>query len=290
MITFKTSKELNAATGKIMLDVDLEIKKGEFIALYGPSGSGKTTLLRILSGLDKPDLGYIKTDNHVWLDIENKINVIPQKRNIGFVFQHYALFPNMTVRENLLYALPQKHNEKIIEELLELMELSQLQHQDINILSGGQKQRVALARSLVQQAEILLLDEPFAALDNARRSKIQDYILKIHQQLNLTTILVSHDISEIYKMADTVLVIENGKIIKEGSPQEVFTNKKTSENIEVIAEILEIKKMGSNCIISILIGKTITEISKSENEVKELRLGDKISISLQSYQATINKL
>ncbi|HEY8937531.1 MAG TPA: ATP-binding cassette domain-containing protein [Cyclobacteriaceae bacterium] len=222
MIAIDIEKKLHGANGELNLQCKTQIHTGELVTLYGPSGSGKTTILRMIAGLSRPDHGYIEADNHAWFNSQNKINLKPQLRNIGMVFQEHSLFPNMTVRGNLEFALENSQPKKIIDDLLELTELEQLQHKKSSLLSGGQKQRVALARAMVRKPNLLLLDEPFSALDFEMQSKLQDYILKVHQHYNLTTILVSHDIVEVIKMSKRVLVIEDGRIKKDGLPADVL--------------------------------------------------------------------
>jgi molybdate transport system ATP-binding protein len=184
----------------MVLDLDLTIEKGQFVTLFGESGAGKTSTLRMLSGLLKPDSGTITVGNSTWFDSSRGIDLKPQQRKVGYVFQDYALFPNMTVLQNLEYALQKNQDNGKIRELLEFAELDELQHRSPETLSGGQKQRVALARALVQRPEILILDEPLSALDLKMRIKLQEYLLKVHKTYNLTTILVSHDIGEIVKL------------------------------------------------------------------------------------------
>lgn len=222
MIDARLKKRLHATNGAMNLDVDFKIQKGELVTLYGPSGAGKTSILRMLSGLSKPDDGYISVQGEYWFDASNKINVRPQQRNIGIVFQDYALFPNMTVKGNLMYALPKAEPASKIDELLELMELSNLHDKKPVYLSGGQRQRVALARALVRRPDILLLDEPMSALDTTLRLKIQDYILNVHRQFHLTTILVTHDILEVLRLSTRVFMIEEGRIVKEGTPRDML--------------------------------------------------------------------
>ncbi len=173
----------------MQLDVEFTIQEGELVTLYGPSGAGKTTVLRMLCGLSTPDEGRISVRGQPWLDSAKKINLKPQHRDIGIVFQDYALFPNLTVKENLRYALKKDQPDAIVNELLEMMELTNLYDKKPELLSGGQRQRVALARAIVRKPRILLLDEPMSALDTALRVKIQDYILRVHEQFKLTTIL-----------------------------------------------------------------------------------------------------
>src|SRR5687767_1031924 len=222
MITVAIKKKLFSALGGMQLDVDFTIQEGELITLYGPSGAGKTTVLRTLCGLSVPDEGLISVGGQTWLDSEKKINLKPQQRDIGIVFQDYALFPNLTVRDNLRYALKKNQPETIVNELLELMELTNLSDKKPELLSGGQRQRVALARAIVRRPKILLLDEPMSALDTTLRLKIQDYILRIHRDFQLTTILVSHDMLEVSRLASRVYEMEHGKIINEGTPARIL--------------------------------------------------------------------
>jgi molybdate transport system ATP-binding protein len=221
MIRIDFEKKLNGADGSFTLKVDTTIAKGELITLYGPTGSGKSSVLRMLAGLLKPDRGLIKVEGATWVDTANKISLAPQHRDIGMVFQDYTLFPNMTVRENLEYALSDNQDHGIVDELLEVSHLANLQGSRPLLLSGGQKQRVALARALVRKPKILLLDEPLSALDSKMRATLQDYILDFHKQFDLTTILVSHDLPEILKMSKHVLLLENG-IISDVSPQQLL--------------------------------------------------------------------
>ena len=222
MIEARLKKKLFSAQGEMHLDVSLDIKQGELVTLYGPSGAGKTTMLRMLCGLTSPDEGFISVQGQIWFDTIKKVNLKPQQRNVGIVFQDYALFPNLSVKENVEYGLHHGQSHSIVDELLDLMELSSLFNKKPVLLSGGQKQRVALARALVRRPKVLLLDEPMSALDTSLRLKIQDYILKVHQQYQLTTILVSHDIFEVIRLSNQAYVIEHGKIVSRGQPRDVL--------------------------------------------------------------------
>lgn len=290
MIAFKIQKKLQSASGEMLLNLDFEIKENEFVTLYGASGSGKTTTLRILSGLSEPDKGIISVHNQTWFDTDKKIQLPPQKRKIAYVFQDYALFPNMSVKENLSYALEKGQDKTIIEELLALMELEQLQHQKPAQLSGGQKQRVALARSLVRQPDILLLDEPLSAVDHEMRVKLQDYIIRVHRKYKLTTILVSHDIAEIYKMSDKVIVLENGNISKQGTPEEVFSSRLVSGKFQFVGEILKIEKENFIYIVVVLIGNNVVKIIAMEEEIKDLNIGNKVLIASKAFNPIITKI
>ena len=173
MIEIFLQKKLNASSGDMLLEVKTNIEQGQFVTLYGKSGAGKTSTLRMLAGLLKPDSGKISIHGNLLLDTSNQINLSPQKRKIGFVFQDYALFPNMTIIENLSFALNKNQDKKILDELIEIMEIGDLRNQKPHRLSGGQQQRVAVARALVQKPALLLLDEPLSALDEEMRNKIQ---------------------------------------------------------------------------------------------------------------------
>ena len=290
MITLKIQKKLQSASGEMLLDLDFEIKENEFVTLYGASGSGKTTTLRILSGLSETDQGKITVNNSIWLDTNKKIHLAPQKRKIAYVFQDYALFPNMSVRENLKYALEKGQDQSIIEELLELMELTQLQYQKPAQLSGGQKQRVALARALVQKPQILLLDEPLSAVDNEMRVKLQDYIIQAHRKYQLTTILVSHDIAEIYKISDKVIVLENGKISKQGTPDAIFSSRLVSGKFQFVGEILKIEKENFIYIVAVLIGNNVVKIIAMEEEIQNLNIGNKVLIASKAFNPILTKI
>jgi molybdate transport system ATP-binding protein len=216
MIQIDIHKRLHGAHGDMDLDVNLEIQKGEFIALMGESGSGKTTLLRVLAGLENAE-GGINVEDVLWLDDQKMLP--PQQREIGFIFQDYALFDNMNVEENLLFV---NNDKALAQRLLEMTELSRLSHRNVKGLSGGQKQRVSLCRAMMKQPKLLLMDEPLSALDPAMRSKLQDEILKLHEIFGTTTIMVSHDADASYHLADRIWVLDQGKIIADGHPEEIL--------------------------------------------------------------------
>lgn len=216
------TKMLHSAQGPRLFDIAFELQQGQTLAIHGPSGAGKTTLLRILAGLTPADSGHIRIDGDTWLDTRSKIDLPTRHRSIGLVFQDFALFPHLSVREQLQYALPDKQDNSIIGELLSLMELEELQHRRPALLSGGQQQRVAIARAIARRPRLLLLDEPLSALDDDMRRKLQDYLLKIQQRYHLTTLLVSHHLPEIFRLADIVIDLENGRIKRQGPPADVF--------------------------------------------------------------------
>jgi molybdate transport system ATP-binding protein len=240
MISLQVRKSLNAAGGEMLLQLDLRIERGELVTLYGPSGAGKTSTLRMLAGLLSPQSGQIRVNGKTWFDAEAGINLPPGQRNIGYVFQDYALFPNMTVRENLCFALGKGEADNKVDEQLDVMELGALAGQKPAMLSGGQQQRVALARALVQQPDILLLDEPLSALDPPLRRRLSDHLQQLHRSLGLTTILVSHDSREILQLADRVMEMQEGKVIRTGTPQEILFPELTAETLQMVATLLSI--------------------------------------------------
>ena len=290
MIDFFIQKKLSAASGDMLLKVEGHIESGNLVTLYGKSGAGKTSILRIFGGLFAPDEGRITANGKTWLDTRGGIDLPPQKRKVGFVFQDYALFPNMTIKDNLMFALEKGQDKKTVQELIDIMELGGLQNRKPNTLSGGQKQRVALARALVQKPVLLMLDEPLSALDHEMRIKLQSHILKVHQEYNLTTLLVSHDISEILKMSDQVLVLEHGQIVQQGTPSEIFANKEVSGKFQFTGEVVAIEKQDFIYILTIIIGKEIVKVISDEKEVVDLRIGDKVLVASKAFNPIIKKI
>ena len=290
MIDFQLQRTLESSDGEMLLDVSVQIPQGTFMALFGNSGAGKTSILRMLAGLMQSDRGWLEVNGKRWLDTSKAINLPTQKRSIGYVFQDYALFPNMTVKENITYALPKVQSTNIIDELIDITELDKLQNRKPQTLSGGQQQRVALARALVRQPEILLLDEPLSALDISMRSKLQDYILKVHRQFDLTTILVSHDVSEVFKLCDQVMILEKGKIIQEGTPLEIFSNRKISGKFQFTGEIVHIQEEGVIYVVSVLIGNHLVKVVADTSEVEEFSIGDKVLVASKAFNPLIQKI
>lgn len=290
MILLDFKKRLHSTQGDLTLEVHCELKTQDFITLFGKSGAGKTTILRILAGLSEPDFGMIQVNGETWYDSSAKINLPPQKRKIGFVFQDYALFPNMSVEQNLVFALPKKADKAHIESLLEITELGALRNLKPNMLSGGQQQRVALARALVRSPEILLLDEPFSALDSAMSHRLQEELLRIHRHFKLTTFLVSHNFSEVFFLSNFVVHLESGKIDKQGSPHEVFLRGMPSGKFRQSGLVLDIKENGLVYVVSVLVGNEIIQITTNQDEAKDLCSGDLIMIASKAWNPVFVKI
>ncbi|MCC5637057.1 sulfate/molybdate ABC transporter ATP-binding protein [Nostoc sp. CHAB 5844] len=208
---------------KAVDQVDLTVKSGSLVALLGPSGSGKSTLLRLIAGLEMPNSGRIL------LTGKDSTYQSVQERNIGFVFQHYALFKHMTVRQNIAFGLeirkaPDKKIKGRVEQLLELVQLSGLGDRYPSQLSGGQRQRVALARALAVEPEVLLLDEPFGALDAKVRKDLRAWLRRLHDEVHVTTVFVTHDQEEAMEVSDEVVVMNKGQVEQVGTPADIYDN------------------------------------------------------------------
>ncbi len=281
-IKIDINKKLHGSNGLMNLNINLNIKENDFIALAGQSGSGKTTLLRILAGLEDAE-GKIEIGDETWLDAKTVLP--PQKRGIGFVFQDYALFPNMSVEENLLFV---NKDKTLANHLLKITELSELKKRLPNTLSGGQKQRVSLCRALMNRPKLLLMDEPLSALDPSMRIKLQNEILTLHKEFGTTTIMVSHDPSEIYRLASRVIVLEQGKIIDDGSPKDVLLKTRGTQKFSFEGEILEIMKVDVIYIAIIAIGQQLVEVVVSSQEAQSLSVGDIVNVSTKAFTPNIS--
>jgi sulfate transport system ATP-binding protein len=201
--------------------VSIEVEDGSLTALLGPSGSGKSTLLRVIAGLEAPDAGTVEIAGR------DATAVPPQKRGIGFVFQHYAAFKHMTVRENVAFGLrvrkrPKREIAEKVDELLRIVGLDGYHARYPAQLSGGQRQRMALARALAVEPEVLLLDEPFGALDANVRAELREWLRRLHDEVHVTTVLVTHDQEEAMEVADRIVVLNHGRVEQDGPPRELY--------------------------------------------------------------------
>jgi molybdate transport system ATP-binding protein len=206
------------------LDVEIECRAGELLALVGPSGSGKSTILRTIAGLQKPESGFIHGQDEIWLDCERGIHVSTQDRQVGFVFQDYALFPHLTALQNIIIALGHLapgSRAAHARSLLERVNLKGLEDRLPEHLSGGQRQRVALARALARKPKILLLDEPFSAVDKVTRKKLQQELAVLRRSIQIPILLVTHDLEEASMLADRLYVLHKGQTLQNGKPADV---------------------------------------------------------------------
>jgi molybdate transport system ATP-binding protein len=290
MIEVNVTKCLHTAEGPMDLVFNGIIEQGEFITLFGPSGAGKTTLLRMLAGLTTPDTGTIVVNSQTWFDSTRHINLTPRQRSIGMVFQDYALFPNLTVAENIGIALTKEKRSAIVSELLEIAGLQELAVRKPDKLSGGQRQRVALARALALKPTILLLDEPLSALDLQMRLKLQDELLRLHQRYQPTTLLVSHDLSEVFRLSSRVFVLDKGEVTRSGSPTEVFSNSQLSNKFRFNGEVVHIKPSGVVNIVHVLVGQDIVQVIASEREMAVLKVGKRVLIASKAFNPLIMPL
>lgn len=295
MIDLWLHKYIHTSEGDQMLTIEMQIETRSVVALYGSSGVGKTTLLRMLAGLTKPDDGHIEVNGQIWFDKKKGINISPQKRGVGMVFQEYALFPNMTVRQNIEYGLADDRDKRWVDELLELTDLTQLASRKPGTLSGGQQQRVALCRTLAHNPSLLLLDEAFSSLDQGTKARLQDETLRLHRHFSLTTILVSHDIEEICKMADVVIRIEQGKIIKQGRPVDILSVPKQYHHIELTGILTKIETVEGGSILTICTSDNTHRIFQDSGAAtvqnpSQWKIGDTIFITLPYESSLVRKL
>jgi molybdate transport system ATP-binding protein len=290
VIHINVKKMLLSNTGVMTLDICADIPLGKLTALFGQSGSGKTTLLRMLAGLMKPDSGIIEVADTVWFDSNKKINLPPQQRNIGMMFQDYALFPNMTVEQNIKFA-QNEYNNLLTNQLLEIFDLTEFAKSRPANLSGGQRQRVALARALARMPQLLLLDEPLSALDAGMRVTLQDEIARTHNLFGTTTLLVSHDLHEIFRLSSNVLCIHNGEVTKEGNPVDVFFNSSISGKFQVIGQIAAIEKQDVVNIVTVVTGNNnVVKVIALDEDLIQLTEGDRVQVSSKAFNPIVRKI
>ena len=220
-------------------DVNVSLPTGQLTALLGPSGGGKSTLLRIIAGLERADSGTITIEG------VDATRTAPQKRNVGFVFQHYAVFKHMTVAKNVAFGLEIRNRPKAeiaarVDELLHLVHLSQFAERLPSQLSGGQRQRMALARALAIEPKVLLLDEPFGALDAKVRKELRDWLRRLHDEVHVTTVFVTHDQEEALEVADEIVVINEGRIEQVGSPDQLYDEPANDFVMDFLGEVTQL--------------------------------------------------
>lgn len=225
------SVTLKKRAGVFSLDVSWEIDN-ELVVLFGYSGAGKSITLQMIAGLMRPDEGVVRSGEKVLFDSLKRIDVPPQKRSFGYVFQDLALFPHMTVRGNIRYGATGSSTDeckKLVEEIIGAFRLEEVANSLPSKLSGGQQQRVAFARALIRKPDVLLLDEPFSALDNPLRLEMREFLNDVRNKFDIPVVLVTHDTFEAYTMADTIIVYANGRVAQTGTPFEIFNHPANKE-------------------------------------------------------------
>ncbi len=287
-LSLNIKKNLCGSTGPFTLDTAMVIPPGSIAALHGPSGAGKTTLLRIIAGLDAPDNGRVDFDGDIWFDSSLRVNVPPHRRKIGFVFQDYGLFPTMTVEQNITYGMRENRNREWPVFLMETFELAAFRDSRPASLSGGQRQRTALARAIAGKPSLLLLDEPLSAVDGATRASLQDAIKHLGDSFAVTTILVSHDLAEIFRLSDMVFHLGSGRIIEAGSPAAVF--RAPRDRLQFTGTVLAVKAEGVVGILTVVIGTEISRIAIPLAEALGYSEGDPVAVSFKAFAPTVTKL
>ncbi len=284
MLKVDLQKQFQTSAGHFRLALQFALDAGEVLAIHGPSGAGKTTLLRCLAGLTQPDQGRITFADKLWFDQTQSYSLPVAQRRVGLVFQDYALFPNMSVREQLHYALPKGDATQRIDHWLEVVGLSAQQHQKPATLSGGQKQRLALIRTLIARPQLLLLDEPLSALDSEMRAQLQQELLVLQRQYALPTLLVTHDLRELYRMAQRVLRLRDGQVLDAGTPAMLFAEQDPQQGLSLPGEVLTRQVQGELHEVRVLVGEQIIRLQVSAQAATTLRIGSRVRLT--STQST----
>lgn len=285
-LTVDIKKRINLPSGVLQLSIRFDVEKGEAGALYGASGAGKTTTLKMIAGLIHPDEGRITAGGEVWFDSSRGICLPPQKRRVGFVFQDYALFPNMTVRQNIAYAAKGGN----VDDLLAVTGLSDFADRKPDTLSGGQRQRVALARAMACRPEVMLLDEPLAAIDPATRIRLQGEVASAIRRTNAATVVVSHDVGEVFRLAGRVHFLDEGQIVKSGAPAQMFVQENMSGKFRFTGQVIDVTRTDVVCIVTVLIGTDTVRVVADPSEAESLHRGDMVVVASKAFNPMIVKV
>lgn len=276
MIRFSLQKRLSGAHD-FSLDVAATLPAGSFTALTGASGAGKTTLLRLLAGLDRPDAGQLDVAGAPWFGPGRWL--APQRRRIGMVFQDYALFPHLSVRDNVAYGAA-RGDGALVDELLDLTGLAPLAAIRPARLSGGQRQRVALARAIACRPRLLLLDEALSALDPELRLQLQDEVGALHRRFGLTTVMVSHDLPEVFRLADHVLLLDDGRVAAQGSPAQVYlAGRGGNGRYTLTGHVLALRPADVLWRLTVAVGGELADILITPAEAATLSVGQRVTLS-----------
>ncbi len=270
--------------------LSLTIQAGDFVSVFGPSGAGKTSLLRMIAGLIHPDEGHIIVDGVPWFDSKKNVALPPQNRDIGIVFQHHMPLPHMSVRQNAYFSLKDKHDTAFADALLEMVGLADYARHKPHTLSGGEQQRLAMVRALARKPKLLLLDEPFTALDNALKEHIHQEICGLCQRFGITTLFVSHTLADIYRLSHYVFVLEKGEIMRHGKPEMVFASLEQSGKMQFTGHIIRIVSDDIIHIAVIQVGNHIVNAVLSENEARLFAPGNRVLLSAKAFQPMLMKL
>jgi len=282
----KISKKLtNKNSNEFVLNAEFKCSN-EMIVLFGPSGAGKTLTLECIAGLEVPDKGYINVNGITYFDSEKSINISPQKRKTGYLFQNFALFPHLTVEENIIFGLRSGNNTKEkMQEMLDVFEIHELEKRYPSQLSGGQRQRVALARALITRPKILLLDEPFSSLDYIVRMRLRRDLKKIREIIKIPIILITHNPVEAYTMADTIIVYKHGGIEQIAPPKEIFS-KPINENV---AKLVGMNNIFKGKILDIINDEVMIQSHKKIIALRmgSLQIGEKVTWCIRPDQVMV---
>ncbi|HNY30313.1 MAG TPA: ATP-binding cassette domain-containing protein [Fibrobacteria bacterium] len=281
-------RKLSSATGPMEVEVDLQVGAGERLALFGPSGSGKSSVLRMVAGLLRPDEGHVEVDGVVWFDSAARLDLPPHRRRPGMVFQDHALFPHRTAFQNILDGVQGPGDRaKRAREFLDVFELSGVGDHPPTRLSGGQKQRVALARTLASDPGILLLDEPFSALDASLRGRVIEETAMHLDRERKATILVSHDMGEVWRLADRVLRLEQGQVVALGPPDSVFAGGTSTPRLRIPATVLALRESEGFVVVTASAAGTVVRAVISVEEARTLLPGTSVLLAAKAFETMV---
>ena len=287
-LSIRLRKRLRCADGPMDLALELEVGEHERVALFGPSGSGKSSVLRMVAGLMRPDEGFVRICGETWFDSTAGIDLPPHRRRPGLVFQDHALFPHRTAYGNILDGVPAGADRPSrAKELLERFELSGVADHRPNRLSGGQSQRVALARTLASSPRTLLLDEPLSALDAALRGRMLEEIARHLEEVRRPTLLVSHDMGEVWRLAHRVLRLERGSVVAEGAPDKVFGGGSSTPRLRIPGIVLALEPSEGLVVVTADAGGSIVRAIVSSDEAARLAPGDTIVLAAKAFETMI---